>query len=157
MTTQVTVTLPDDTARRAEYLAHLTDRDVADILAETIALSLDPLSTPPATGTSVEALPDAEVLEIADSSMDREQDQRMQRLLELQQASGLTTEDHAALFALGAIYQDGLLRKAQALRVAVQRGLRPPLTACPSPSTSATVSAPRQTESSNIQRSAASR
>lgn len=129
MTMQVTVTLPDDTARRAEYLAHLTGRDVADILAETIALSLDPLGTLPATGTSVETLPDAEVLEIADSSMDREQDRRMQRLLELQQASGLTAEDRAALFALIAIYQDGLLRKAQALRVAVQRGLRPPLTA----------------------------
>jgi len=124
MTTQVTVTLPDDTARRAEYLAHLTGRDVADILAETIALSLDPLGTLPATSTSVETLPDAEVLEIADSSMDREQDRRMHRLLELQQASCLTAEDHAALFALGAIYQDSLLRKAQALRVAVQRGLR---------------------------------
>ena len=77
----------------------------------------------------METLPDVEVLEIADSSMDREQDQGMHRLLELQQASGLTSEDHAALFALSAIYQDGLLRKAQALRVAVQRGLRPPLTA----------------------------
>ena len=129
MTTQVTVTLPDDTARRAEYLAHLTGRDVADILAETIALSLDPLGTLPATSTSVETLPDAEVLEIADSSMDREQDRRMHRLLEPRQVSGLTAEDHAALLALGAIYQGGLLRKAQAVRVAVQRGLRPPLTA----------------------------
>jgi len=53
----------------------------------------------------VETLPDVEVLEIADSSMDREQDQGMHRLLELQQASGLTSEDHAALFALGAIYR----------------------------------------------------
>jgi len=123
------LTQPSDTARRAEYLAHLTGRHIADILAESIALSLDPLGTVPVAGTSVQTLPDAGMLEIADSSTDREQDQRMHRLLEPRQVSGLTAEDHAALLALGAIYQGGLLRKAQAVRVAVQRGLRPPLTA----------------------------
>jgi len=128
MSTQVTVTLPDDTVRRAEYLVRLTGREVADILAEVILLSLEPLGVPAATGPAVDALTDAEVLELAGSTMDVVQDRRMRHLLDLQQAAGLTLEDHVPLHALMTAYQDGLLREAQVVRVAVQRGLRPPLT-----------------------------
>ena len=60
--------------------------------------------------------------------MDDVQDRRMRHLLDLQQAAGPTLKDHISLHVLITSYQDGLLRKAQALRVAVQRGLRPPLT-----------------------------
>ena len=45
MTTQITVTLPDAVLRRAELLAQRTGRAVADVLAETIELSLRPLGT----------------------------------------------------------------------------------------------------------------
>ncbi len=56
MTTQITVTLPDFVLRRAEVLAQRTGRPVADVLAETIELSLRPLGAasdqefPPRTG-----------------------------------------------------------------------------------------------------------
>jgi predicted DNA-binding protein len=130
MGTQVTVTLPDDTYRRAEYLARLTGRDIADVLAETIQLSLQPLGVQHAADQPVTELSDADVLAAADSEMDPAQEGRFRELLEArhaQQAGHLTQEDRAALLALMQVYQEGLLRKAQALQVAVQRGLRPPL------------------------------
>ena len=127
MSTQVTVTLPDDTYRRAEYLARLTGRDIADVLAETIHLSLQPLGVQGAVDLPVAGLSDADVLAAADSAMDPAQEGRFRDLLEKQQAARLTQEDRAALLALMQVYQEGLLRKAQALHEAVQRGLRPPL------------------------------
>ena len=127
MSMRVTVTLPDDVYRRAEHLARLTDRDVADVLAETIHLSLEPLGAQRAADQSATERPDADVLAVADSQMDAAQEQRLSQLLEQQQAGQLTDEDRLALLALMQVYQDGLLRKAQALHEAVRRGLRPPL------------------------------
>ena len=129
MSTQVTVTLPDDTYRRAEYLARLTGRDIADVLAETIHLSLQPLGVQHAADQPITELSDADVLAAADSAMDPAQEGRFRELLEAarQQAARLTHEDRAALLALMQVYQEGLLRKAQALHEAVRRGLRPPL------------------------------
>ena len=130
MSTQVTVTLPDDTYRRAEYLAQLTGRDIADVLAETIHLSLQPFGVQHAADQPVAELSDADVLAAADSEMDPAQEGRFRELLEARhtlQAGHLTQEDRAALLALMQVYQEGLLRKAQALHEAVQRGLRPPL------------------------------
>jgi hypothetical protein len=127
MSTLVLVTLPDDTFRRAEHLARMTGRDIADVLAEMIGLSLQPLGTPHASDLPVADLPDVEVLALADSRMDPAQDQRLSDLLEQQQAGRLTEEERHALLTLLQVYQDGLLRKAQALSEAVRRGLRPPL------------------------------
>jgi hypothetical protein len=128
MSTQVTVTLPDETYRRAEYLARLTGREVADILAETIGLSLQPLGAQHAGDRPVAGLSDADVLKLADSQMEPTQDRRFSDLLERQQSGHLTDEDRRALLALMQVYQDGLLLKAQAVREAVCRGLLPPLT-----------------------------
>jgi hypothetical protein len=128
MSTQVTVTLPDETYRRAEYLARLTGREVADILAETIGLSLQPLGAQHAGDGPVAGLSDADVLNLADSQMEATQARRLSDLLERQQAGRLTDEDRRALLALMQVYQDGLLHKAQAMHEAVRRGLLPPLT-----------------------------
>jgi hypothetical protein len=128
MSTQVLVTLPDDTYWRAEQLARMAGRDIADVLAEMIGLSLQPPGAPNAGARPVADLPDAEVLTLADSHMDPAQDRRLSDLLEQQQAGRLPEEDCRALLALLQVYQDGLLRKAQALNEAVRRGLRPPLT-----------------------------
>ncbi len=59
--------------------------------------------------------------------MDSAQEQRLSLLLEKQQAGHLADEERGDLLALMQVYQDGLLRKAQALNEAVRRGLRPPL------------------------------
>ncbi len=127
MTTQVIVTLPDDIYRRAERLAELTERPIADLLAETIDLSLRPLGPEGATGQPVAELSNADLLAAADAQMDAPEDRRFSELLDKQQAGLLTDADRVSLLALMQIYQDGLLRKAKALNEAVRRGLRPPL------------------------------
>ena len=127
MSTQVTVTLPDETYRRAAYLARLTGRDVADVLAETIGLSLQPLGVQQAGARAVADLSDEDVLALADAQMNPAQERRFSDLLDAQQAGHLAEEDRHALLALMQVYQDGLLRKAQALHEAVRRGLRLPL------------------------------
>jgi len=43
MTTQITLNLSDEIYKKAEYFAQLTNRNVADVLAQVIALSFSPL------------------------------------------------------------------------------------------------------------------
>jgi len=59
--------------------------------------------------------------------MEPKQDQRFSELLDKQQATQLTSDERSELMVLMQVYQEGLLRKAQALNEAVQRGLREPL------------------------------
>ena len=44
MTTQITLNLSDEVYKRAQHFAQLTNRNVADVLAQAIALSLSPIS-----------------------------------------------------------------------------------------------------------------
>jgi len=67
---------------------------------------------------------DQEVLAAADGGMPAAADERLSELLNRQQAGLLKDTEHAELTALMQLYQQGLLRKAQALREAVRRGLR---------------------------------
>jgi hypothetical protein len=127
MSTQVEVTLPDDLYHRAEGLAQLTSREVAEVLVDTIALSLTSLSSQPASVRPVTELTDEEVLSQAEIQMAPGQDRRLSTLLHRQQAGKLSDIERSEMLALMQIYLDGLLRKAQALREAVRRGLRDPL------------------------------
>jgi hypothetical protein len=127
MSTQVTLTLPDDTYRRAEHLARLTGRSIADVLADTLDISLQSLGSEHVTGKPVAELSNSEVLELADSQMAVVQSTRFSQLLDKQQAGKLSDTERAELLALMQVYQEGLLRKAQALNEAVKRGLRKPL------------------------------
>jgi hypothetical protein len=127
MSTQVVVTLPDDLYHRAERLAQLTSREVADVLVDTIALSLTSFSSQPASVTPITELTDEEVLSQAELQMTPNQDRRLSTLLHRQQAGKLSDMERSEMLALMQVYLDGLLRKAQALREAVCRGLREPL------------------------------
>lgn len=127
MTTQITLTLPDETYRRAVHLARLTGRDIADVLADTLDISLQPLGAELSTGKPIAELSDSEILAAADSQMEPAQDRRFSELLDKQQAGKLANDERPELLTLMQVYQEGLLRKAQALNEAVQRGLRKPL------------------------------
>ena len=127
MSACVTVTLPDDVYRSAERLAQLTNRDVADVLAEALTLSLPSLSPSAVLIRAVEKLSDAEVLKLTELQMGPEQDRRLSTLLQRQQAGELSEAERPELLALMQYYQEALLRKAQALQEAVRRGLREPL------------------------------
>jgi hypothetical protein len=127
MATSIVVTLQDDVYRRVEWLAQLTNRDLADLLADTITLSLPPLDSTTEVGRAVTGLSDEEVLELTELQMDPAQDRRLTALLQRQQADELSASERSELLASMQLYQEGLLRKAQALHEAVRRGLREPL------------------------------
>lgn len=127
MSIHLTVTLTDDVYRRAERMAQLTGRDVADMVAKMVELSLAPLESPAEVGQSLESLRDDEVLRLSESQMDAAQDERLSQLLYEQQARDLNETEQGELDALMQLYEEGLLRKAQALAEVVRRGLRGPL------------------------------
>ena len=127
MTTCVMVTLQDDVYRRVERLAQLTSREVADLLADTITLALPPLAVSAESVPAITALSDEEVLGLTDLQMTPKQDRRLSALLQKQQERGLSAAEQTELVMLMQVYQEGLLRKAQALHEAVRRGLRTPL------------------------------
>jgi hypothetical protein len=76
---------------------------------------------------AVTSLSDEEVLALTELQMVPEQDRRLSALLQKQQEEALSAPERAELFALMQVYQEGILRQAQALREAVWRGLRAPL------------------------------
>ena len=128
MSTQVAITIPEQVYKKARRLAQLTHCKVGDLLAEAIALSLAPVTTSSEVSPPVTELSDKEVLALTKLELPATQDRRLSRLLLGQQAGKLTREEVAELISMMLVYQEGILRKAQALREAVRRGLIEPLT-----------------------------
>ena len=93
----------------------------------TLALSLPPFSLQPETVRPVTELSDEDVLALTELQMEPERDQRLSTLSDKQQEGERSDTERSELVALMQRYQEGLLRKAQALHEAVQRGLRRPL------------------------------
>jgi hypothetical protein len=87
-----------------------------------ITMTKDITLTPPADEWS-----DEEVLAAAAATMSPVEDRKLGQLLDRQCAGTLTPDDRDALRDLMQVYQEGLLHKAQGLREAVRRGLRPNL------------------------------
>lgn len=124
MSRRVIITLPNEVYRRAECLAQLTSRAVAEILVDTITLSLPSLSLQSTSIRDIRKLSDEEVLSLTELQMEPDQDRKLSVLLQKQQAGELSDRERSELWTLMQIYQERLLRKAQALREAVRRGLR---------------------------------
>lgn len=125
MVMQVVVNLPEETYRRAKRLAQLTRRDVGDVLADTLALSLPSLAEGKAA--PVQEMTDEQVLALAELRMSDADDERLSELLDGQQADDLTDDERSELARLMQRYQEGLLLKSEALAEAVARKLIPPL------------------------------
>ena len=73
------------------------------------------------------SLPNDELLRLANDQLEPSQDRRLSELVGKQQDGVLAPEERAELAALMQVYQERLLRKAEALNEAVRRGLRGPL------------------------------
>jgi hypothetical protein len=127
MSTQITITLPDEVYQRAERFARLANRDLASVVADTIESSIPPISPEAAALEPVSVLSDEQVLALTQLQMEPEQDARLSDLLDRQQSGILTDKERIELQTLMQIYQEGLLRKATALSEAVKRGLMEPL------------------------------
>ena len=123
MSTQITITLPDEVYQRAERFARLANRDIASVLADTIQLSIPAISPEAAALEPISTLSDEQVIALTQLQMEPEQDARLSDLLDRQQSGILTETERKELQTLMQIYQEGLLRKATALSEAVKRGL----------------------------------
>jgi hypothetical protein len=124
---QVVVDLPDDVYRRAERLAQLTKRKVGDVLADTIALSLPSLGSSSEDDRPAAELSDHALLKLTQLQLPPAQNKRLSKLLGKQQGMGLSEAERTELHTLMQLYQEGLLRKAEALVEAERRGLHVPL------------------------------
>lgn len=126
MSTQVTLTLPDEVFSRAQRLARLLHREVADVLRDMVTLAMPSMALDREMPPPPHALGDAEVLALSELELPPEQDRRLGDLLQRQQAGALDEAERRDLAALMQSYQEGLLLRAQALEEAVRRGLRKP-------------------------------
>ncbi len=125
MSTQLTLNLPDGLVQRAQVVAKRVGRTVNDLLAESIELSLKPWSNSPSS--ELDQCSDDEVLQACDLQLSVTDDERLSQLLQQQQSVPMTPAEHSELGSLMQAYQEGLVRKAEALSEAVRRGLRGPV------------------------------
>ena len=123
MSEMMTIPVSEQAAHYATRVASLTHQSVEDVLARWLDWA--------AAEIPVETLPDEELLALCDLEMDKEQQQELSHLLDRNREGMLGPESQARLDELMQVYRRGLVRKGQAIKVAVQRGLRPPLNSEP--------------------------
>jgi hypothetical protein len=119
MSEVVTLRIPDRLARDARAIATSTHRQMEDVLLEWMDRAA---ANPP-----VESLPDDQVLALCQLQLNLAQQSELSDLLARNREGNLNAADRTRLDELLNEYRRGMVRKAQALKVAVERGLRPPL------------------------------
>ena len=115
----ITVELSEATARLVHQIAVQTGRPPEVIVRELVDRSV--------ADVPVETLPDAEVLALADMVMRDDEQAELADLLDDQREGVLDSASRERLAALLQGYRRSMVRKSEALKVAVLRGLRPPL------------------------------
>ncbi len=121
MTLQVTLTISNQVAQSAQRIARQTRRPLETVLAEWLDHAAGELP--------VESLSDDEVLALCDLQLSEAEQADLSALLADNREGQLDAAGRARLDRLMYEYDRRLLRKAQALREAVERGLREPLDA----------------------------
>lgn len=119
MTESVTLELPEDLVIQARDVATRTQRRLEEVLLEWLDRA--------AAETPIESLSDSQILALCNLRMETDQQEEMSYLLARNREGQLTEAEERHLDELMQIYRRGLIRKAQALQIAVKRGLRPPL------------------------------
>lgn len=121
MSQQITIEVSEQVVRQATQVAEQTHQRVEDVLSAWLDSVI--------TERPVDELSDQEVLALTEILLSDEQQASMDDLLEQNREGTLSVDGQRQLEELMRLYEHGLLRKSQALRVAVQRGLREPLQA----------------------------
>lgn len=119
MSQQITIQISDEVVRHAAQVAAQTQRPIEEVLAAWLESAVNELP--------VEKLPDNEILALTERQLTDQQQEALSELLALNREGNLDPAGELQLDELMRLYEHGLLRKAQALRIAVQRGLLNPL------------------------------
>ena len=116
---RITIEVSDSVVRSANHVAAQNQQRIEKVLSDWLDYVVDELP--------VDMLPDEEVLALTELQLTPEQQKILNVLLIRNREGTLDVEERRRLDEIMRIYERGLLRKAQALRVAVQRKLREPL------------------------------
>jgi hypothetical protein len=127
MSTQVTLTLPDELYENAKRWATITQRDLSETLTDALTIVLTPVYITPKFEKPITSLSDEEVLTLTELQMPPVQGERLGELLERQREGLLAESERPELLALAQIYEQFWVRQSEALAEAVRRGLRQPL------------------------------
>ena len=119
MSQTITVEISDVLVQSAQAVASRTDRRVEEVIADW----LDRV----AAELPIDTLPDEQVLALRDLPLPGDQQAEPDDLLDAQREGELSPAGRARLDALMELYRRGMVSKARALKVAVDRGLQPPL------------------------------
>jgi hypothetical protein len=119
MSEMVTLQLPDNVLHSAREVATRTHRRVEDVLVEWIDQA--------AANMPIAFLSDADILGLCDRQMTEADQQELSLLLARHREGQLDETACHRLDDLMTIYRRGLVRKAQAWKEAVARGLKAPL------------------------------
>lgn len=115
---KVTLELPDDVSRYAKTIAERTHKSMEDVLVEWLNLALN---------DAVEALPDEQILALCNANLAEDAQAALDTLLAKQREGELSAEESDRLTDLMQRYRRGLVQKARAHKIAVERGLLKPL------------------------------
>lgn len=128
MAIEVTLALPADLVENARRFGIATRRDVPTVLADALQMMWPTVNAASDVfdDRPVESLSDNEVLSLSELKLTRSQQKRLGQLQRKGKEFGLTVKERQELLELMQIYEAGMLRKAEALAVAVERGLRKP-------------------------------
>lgn len=119
MNQQVTIKVSEQVWRRAQILAEQKRQKPEDVLEEWLEETV--------AETQVEDLSDEEVLALTESRFNETEQEAFSRLLEKNSENSLEEDEKLSLGLMMRDYENCLLRKSKALRVAVERGLIAPL------------------------------
>jgi hypothetical protein len=121
MNQQITLTVSDNVWFYAKAVAVRSKQRVEDVLSDWLEKGSSEIE--------VEKLSDVEVLALAELKMPPKQQKQLHKLLDKNGEGELTSVEKNKLDEMMEVYEIALLRKAQAMRVAVERGLMKPLSA----------------------------
>lgn len=127
MAVEITLQLPEYLVEHAKRFGEVTQRDVGQVLADTLEMMWAAIGIAPEFEADVSTLTDAEVLAWADAKMDAAQSDRLAELQARGKVEGLTPAEQTELLRLLHLYQVGQVRKSEGLAEAVRRQLRDPL------------------------------
>lgn len=119
MNQQITLTVSDNVWLYAKAVATQKKQRIEEVLSdwlERVSSEID-----------VEKFSDSEILALAEMKMSAEQQKILHELLEKNGEGKLSNTEKKELDEMMELYEVAILRKSQALRVAVERGLMKPL------------------------------
>lgn len=122
----LTISIPDHLADRIVRWAELMQQPVPEMVEAALDVALPPL---PPMQPPVASLTDEQLLALAHVQMDTQQGERLTHLQRQQREGSLSTSEKQEMMQLMQQYNALWVRQSQALALAVQRGLIPPLSA----------------------------